>query len=489
MNDLKVPFAAKATFLIEGFAALIAWNSILTAFDFLHLCYPHHDVAFTLTIPIYIGQTFFALLIYKISQIMTLNTRIVFSLTLMASILVILPLVSNYMRSSAGFWVCSFLMVLIGIGNSLMQSSGIALVSLFPPQCISYFFTGTGLAGILVGILRLIILGIFGDDPEGIVIGTIIYFSISGFFLISTIAAHFYFRTTHFCKYYIKKARSRTLLHQEEIVEDIVLGPIDLNKEIQKEINKGGNFEEILLKNFNEVDLQAFLNKPQGNCNSEENNKADLKIETNFEIEIKKKRGYDRQLSENDIKNNFFQDASTLTLKTIENNHTLEFVINVIKKIHPFPFLCWLIFLQTFLMFPGVSLKKHLSDLTFSMSSTILILVFNIFDTLGKYASDIMPKPSIRTSVIIILLRFAMFPLFLLMAEKMNFMFINEDWFALVNMAIFAITHGFVVSNLMISAPEKAKDNEKETAGFIMALPLTAGIVSGSLLALSFASI
>ena len=50
-SDLQVPFMAKATFLIEGFAALIAWNSILTAFDSLHLCYPAHDVAFTLTIP------------------------------------------------------------------------------------------------------------------------------------------------------------------------------------------------------------------------------------------------------------------------------------------------------------------------------------------------------------------------------------------------------------------------------------------------------
>jgi len=488
-SDLSVPLNAKATFLIEGFAALIAWNSILTAFDFLHLCYPAHDVAFTLTIPIYIGQTFFALFIYKISQIFTLNTRIVSSLTLMAIILVILPLVSHYIRSSAGFWICSFLMIFIGAGNSLMQSSGIALVSLFPSQCISYFFTGTGLAGILVGVLRMAILGIFGEGDQGIVIGTIIYFSISGLFLLITIMVHYCFRKTMFCRYYIKKARSKTLLHQEELVDDIVLGPIDVTKEIEKEINKSDTLEEMLLKNFYNVDLMPSANKPLAKASGDQSKPA-LHIETkNIEMEIRKKRGFERKMSEFDLKNNFFLEASTITLKTNDERNTWRFVYRVIKKIHPFPFLCWLIFLQTFLMFPGVSLKKHLTDfnLTFSMSSTLLILIFNIFDTLGKYASDILPKPRIRTFIIIILLRFLMFPLFLLMTPRWGVEIIRDDWFALLNMAVFAVTHGFVVSNLMICAPEQAFDNEKETAGFIMSLPLTIGIVSGSLLALSFA--
>ena len=490
-SDLQVPFMAKATFLIEGFAALIAWNSILTAFDFLHLCYPAHDVAFTLTIPIYIGQTFFAFFIYKISQIMTLNFRIVFSLMLMSVVLVILPLVSHFLRSDSGFWVIAFLMIFIGAGNSLMQSSGIALVSLFPSQCISYFFTGTGLAGILVGVLRMAILGIFGDGSTGIVIGTIIYFTISGMFLLLTIIVHYCFRKTMFCKYYIKKARSKTLLHQEELVDDIVLGPIDVNKEILKEINKAETLEELLLKNFYEVDLVPYANKPLAKSSGGDlQSKPELHIETqNIEMEIMKKRGLERKMSEYDLKNNFFLDASTITLRPNDERNTWRFVYRVMRKIHPFPLLVWLIFVQTFLMFPGVSLKANLSDfnLSFSMSSTLLILVFNIFDTVGKYASDILPKPGVKTFIIIILLRFLMFPLFLMMTQRFEVDVIKDGWFALVNMAVFAVTHGYVVSNLMICAPEKAQDNEKETAGFIMSLPLTVGIVSGSLFALGFA--
>ena len=52
-----------------------------------------------------------------------------------------------------------------------------------------------------------------------------------------------------------------------------------------------------------------------------------------------------------------------------------------------------------------------------------------------------------------------MFPLFLLMIDRWSVEFIREDLFALINMAVFAVTHGFVVSNLMICAPEKAEDN------------------------------
>ena len=484
-SDLSIPFTAKATFLLEGFAALIAWNSILTAFDFLHLCYPSSDVVFTLTIPIYIGQTFFALFIYKISQYLTLNSRIVSSLSLMAIILVILPLVSNFFQTNFGFWICSSLMLLIGAGNSLMQSSGIALVALFPSKCISYFFTGTGLAGIMIGVLRLIILSIFGNKSQGIVVGTIIYFSISGLFLLLTILVHFCFRRTLFCQYYIKKARSRTLLHREEIVDDLVLGPIDVNMEILKEINNADSVEEMLLKNLYEGDLKSYPNKSMVNASL--NLKHVVKNETNNgETEVKKSLSLEQEMSVVDLKSNFFLDASALSLKPNDEKNTWKFIYKVMKKIHPFPFLCWLVFLQTFLMFPGISLRKHLSGMTFSISSTVLVLVFNIFDTVGKYASDLLPKPRIRTFIIIILLRFLMFPLFLMMVQRWNVAFIREDWFALVNMGVFAVSHGFVVSNLMICAPEKADDNEKETAGFMMNLPLTMGIVSGSLLALSF---
>lgn len=490
MNDLKVPFVAKTTFLIEGFAALIAWNSILTAFDFLHISYPDYDVAFTLTIPIFIGQTSFALLVYKISQMTSLNARIVSSLCLMSFVLVILPLIATYIHGENGFWVCAILMLIIGLGNSLMQSSGIALVSLFPPQCIIYFFTGTGLAGILVGVLRVIILKIFGDTDHGIIIGTIIYFTISGVFLLLTIFVHFAFRRTLFCKFYIKKARSKTLLHQEEIVEDIVLGPININKEIQKEINQNHTLEEMLLKNFYEVDLMPYVDRPMVKCSyssSFESNKPLLQIETkNIEMEILKRRGMDRKLSEDELINNFFLDASAIALRPHDEKNTFRFVFNVFKKIHPYPLLCWLIFVQTFLMFPGVSLKKTLSGISFSLGSTLLILVFNIFDTMGKYVADALPKPSPRGLIMIITFRFLMFPLFLLMIDRWRTPVISEDWFAILNMGLFAITHGFVVSNLMIGAPNLASDKEKETAGFIMGLPLTTGIVTGSLLAMSF---
>lgn len=447
----KVPFFAKVTFLIEGFSSLIAWNSILTAFDFIALSYPENNVSFTLTAPVFVGQTILALFIYQISNHVSLNARIVSALSMMALILLILPITTTFLANFTGFLLCGFLLFFLGAFNSLMQSSSIALASLFPSECMSLLFTGTGFAGVLICLLRIVILLAFGEDEKGIVVGTIFYFSISGFFLILTIVLHFAFRKTWFCKYFIRKAKTKTLLGQEELVEDLVLNPIDLYDEVKK---------------FTKDEAINELSMPQ----------------------IKQYLEIDHNMSSKELKLSRFEEMSRNGSFVHSEKVSRVFVWNVLVKIMPFPLLCWFIFVQTFLMFPGIALKKQLNGLSVAMSCTILILAFNVFDTLGKYLTSKFQTSSSVILTGLIFFRFLHFPLFILMTGTEKIPIIHEDWFAVVNISIFALIHGYVVSNLMICAPIKAKNTEKETAGFLMGLPLTVGIVTGSLIALSYAS-
>ena len=75
------------------------------------------------------------------------------------------------------------------------------------------------------------------------------------------------------------------------------------------------------------------------------------------------------------------------------------------------------------------------------------------------------------------------------MATTSNAVVISADWFAFVNMFVFAATNGYGTTAAMVLAPELANKNEKETAGFIMANGLYFGMMAGSFLALVFQNI
>lgn len=63
---------------------------------------------------------------------------------------------------------------------------------------------------------------------------------------------------------------------------------------------------------------------------------------------------------------------------------------------------------------------------------------------------------------------------------------IQSDIFCLINMSIFALTNGYATTVNMALAPQICKEDEKETAGFIMNFPLMFGILSGTFFALIF---
>jgi hypothetical protein len=57
----------------------------------------------------------------------------------------------------------------------------------------------------------------------------------------------------------------------------------------------------------------------------------------------------------------------------------------------------------------------------------------------------------------------------------------NADWFKLTNMALFALTNGYIGTLLAVKAPARAPDESKETIGIFVGVFLTLGIVIGSI--------
>lgn len=438
-NEKKMPNLAYVFFLYSGIASLLGWNALLTAFDFYHVQYPDYDVFFILPIPKFVSQVIALILIFKISKHFSINVRIYGLLVLMSILFVVLPLVAYYLPDNTGFWISMVLIFIFGFSNSVMQGSCIAITSLFPGKAMAIFFTGTGIAGLMISLLRVFILLGFGDSGNGLTIGTIVYFSISGFLQILTIVIYYVFLRTDYAKFYMEKSKKRTMSCIENISDQVV----NAHPHVENTLDKNQNKEKLL-----------------GNTTEDEEKRNEIVKERVEEV------------SQEEIENYSPSDS--------------KFVFKVLKKIWQNFFLCWVIYVATFMMFPGVTFKRTISVLSVSWSVTLLVLMFNICDTIGKYFGKIRKSYNQISTWIMVFGRFLFFLSFLVMATRNNATVISTDWFEFLNIAVFAITNGYATTAVMTMAPEQVKTKEKETCGFLMSFPLAFGIVCGTFLALVF---
>ena len=161
---LPLPRFARMTFLFLGIGSLIGWNAILIGLDFFLRKFPGYDVGFYFSIPMFVASNIQNVLIHSLSKYASINTRITIGLLGQMLFLIILPLEANYLSNSSGFYLELFLIFCEGLFISLMQSSTVAFAALISSECINEFFTGTGLGGVLICCIRLIVLEIVGDE-------------------------------------------------------------------------------------------------------------------------------------------------------------------------------------------------------------------------------------------------------------------------------------------------------------------------------------
>ncbi len=164
-------------------------------------------------------------------------------------------------------------------------------------------------------------------------------------------------------------------------------------------------------------------------------------------------------------------------------------IVQVMKKIWLHMFCVWLNFAIVFTVFPAVAIMKNISGLSAAWTNTILIFIYNLGDTIGKMSTSKQYYNTVSATILVIC-RLAFVALFAMVAYFQGsraIPVISEDWFAYVNMALFALTTGVSTGSHMNLAPQKVTSElQKETAGFLMSFPLFFGISSGTFFALIF---
>lgn len=126
-------------------------------------------------------------------------------------------------------------------------------------------------------------------------------------------------------------------------------------------------------------------------------------------------------------------------------------------------------------------------------SALILITVFNVLDTIGRWlAGQKFGQGSDRFVLILTSIRLIFIATFLLIALDVSpaWLFgIDADWFKLINMILFAFTNGYCSTQCAIKAPSRASDDSKESVGTLIGLFLTLGIFLGSIGAIGMGKI
>eukprot|EP01015_Nassula_variabilis_P026897 TRINITY_DN5427_c0_g1_i1.p1 TRINITY_DN5427_c0_g1~~TRINITY_DN5427_c0_g1_i1.p1 ORF type:complete len:241 (+),score=28.01 TRINITY_DN5427_c0_g1_i1:64-786(+) len=160
-------------------------------------------------------------------------------------------------------------------------------------------------------------------------------------------------------------------------------------------------------------------------------------------------------------------------------------IFSVAMGIQPYPFLMFVLYFQTFMLYPGIVTRQQLSSVSPGYTIITLIIIQNPFDTFGRYLQNNKSLRSPRSAMIGVSLRFLFFASFLFIVSKPNLPIIGSDPFIMINAALFGMSSGFFTGVLFILAVEKAEPQVKDLTGRIMGLFLTTGITIGSFLALT----
>lgn len=411
-------------FYLQGIGSLLGWNAVLTALDFFAEKFPFAKVYFTFSLPKFAANLLFCPLMVQIARKFTLNQRVSGGLILIGIFLLLLPAVGELMANGIGYGITLVILFILGGLNGISCSSVVGFAANFPHFYMAKLMAGSGIAGLILNATRAVCLAIFGSQ-DGLLESTALYFILSAVMSVGCAMVHQSFVKTEFSQYWSKRG--------------------DVNHVV-----------------FDEID--AFHQN-----HIEENNLSNRLVKVT-----------DGQVTDSD--NSMLGSSSAVPSKMPPT------LLGVMKEMWIYGALLVLLYVQTFMLFPGVSLSRTIGDLDSAWNAVVVITTFNLFDTIGKTIAEKRSLFNKYSVIVVLVIRFVFFATFINLKNNKNTNFLDSDLFAIINMALFALLNGYCTSALYTMGPEAVADHKKETAGFIMQLSLYSGIISGSFLALTLSN-
>ena len=359
-----------------------------------------------------------------------------------------------YTSEKVGFGLMCVSILLTGCASAITQSCFYGIMAFFPVANIILFSAGSAVCGILMNVIRYILLAsIKGDDEKNNqILGAWIFFSISALVMLITLI---FVLVTYRVEYFIY-----LLQNTDEVTADML-------KLIHREENIA---TENIVPN---TERETNRNQPDVisvKTPSEEDN-----------VETPKKDSYVVISSTKE------EDS-----KTEENPSTIKSFLEIVKDTLSIDILLCVTYIVTFTVFPGTCLKPRFFSLKNGWASTTVMLIFNIFDTIGRQIlSFFKPRKSILYVVAlsrIILVITLPLNVFSDRSEKFGDR-TGNGIFLVINMILLSFTNGLASSLAFALAPEQVENEKKGRASKCVGFFNIFGIFLGTCLAFAMDAI
>ncbi|CAD8054442.1 unnamed protein product [Paramecium sonneborni] len=431
----KSQFFQKIFFFILGVSSLSGWNAILTGLSYFADQYDGRNVYFIMPIPNFIGLCLIGLFLPRISSLLSMFFRIVWSLTILCILLILLPIIALEMHSTLGYWLCLITIFIMGIFSSLQQNSSIGMSGILGPEYVNVFFIGTGASGTIITIFRLISLAAINSEKS-----IFLYIGIAVLWNIGAIVMYFAFTKTPQYRKIIqahKKGRKSVLVHDQIITQD---EPDDVKQ------------NDSLISDIMNSEIANQINITQ---DSHPNTENQLTNQNKDQI-------------------------------SIEKMNVIQTLIWINKVAFPIPLLIVILYVQTFMMFPGVAFQKSFDSDFINWGQCFISLGYNMGDTLGKFLAGNRKLFNLQILIGLFLARFIFYYTYIAIAKGT----LDANWISYMNTFLFGTFNGFITTGYMILGPEKTNEGfVKEKIGFVSGFSLCFGIMLGTFLALPFSNI
>eukprot|EP01119_Soliformovum_irregulare_P023289 TRINITY_DN8116_c0_g2_i1.p1 TRINITY_DN8116_c0_g2~~TRINITY_DN8116_c0_g2_i1.p1 ORF type:complete len:332 (-),score=83.27 TRINITY_DN8116_c0_g2_i1:218-1213(-) len=135
-------------------------------------------------------------------------------------LMLIFPFIDEKVNRPLGFTVMILSACAFGLADASAQGSVWGLVGLFPPKYAVALQVGTGIAGIIVSINRIITKASLPDNPSGLRTSSIIYFVISAIVIAGSIFAYAFLQRLPITKWALSK-QVRATMDLEQMDGDV----------------------------------------------------------------------------------------------------------------------------------------------------------------------------------------------------------------------------------------------------------------------------
>ena len=142
-------------------------------------------------------------------------------------------------------------------------------------------------------------------------------------------------------------------------------------------------------------------------------------------------------------------------------------------------------------LFPGTTNNSYFSFIIKldipnyeSWYQLLVVFIFNLFDTVGRYAGGLKSLDlKIRNVKLGAYARLIFIATFLLTDFEAPPKWIsNVDWFKLLNLVLFAFTNGYFGTLCAVKAPGTVKESRRAIVGAYIGTAISMGILLGSIL-------